>query len=237
VREREDALERREEVVRAQAERIGRLEREVELLRARLTRLDPTEGQADQAGQVEQTGTAITGAATPGVAVQDEALVLSAQVARLRGDLRSLAVHLEQGAAFARPAPPPEPENPSPAPFAPHVPEPPAPPAPPAEIQNAPPAPVSDAPDPFAEAAVAIRQLQAALQAHQPPPPSAPASVPAPAPGDPEPPEPSAPAPEAPQPPERPAPAPEAPPQAAGGPQEVAPLPSRRPWWRFWRRR
>ncbi len=50
LREREEALERREEVVREQAERIGRLEREVELLRARLARLDAAEGQADAQG-------------------------------------------------------------------------------------------------------------------------------------------------------------------------------------------
>ncbi|HEX2324029.1 MAG TPA: helix-turn-helix domain-containing protein, partial [Chloroflexota bacterium] len=86
LREREEALERREEVVREQAERIGRLEREVELLRARLARLDAAEGQADQAPEGGE------GATNPGVTVQDEALVLSAQVARLRGELRSLAV-------------------------------------------------------------------------------------------------------------------------------------------------
>ena len=67
--EREEALERREEVVREQAERIGRLEREVELLRARLARLDAAEGQADAAGDPGDPGD--PGATAPGVAVQD----------------------------------------------------------------------------------------------------------------------------------------------------------------------
>jgi excisionase family DNA binding protein len=199
LREREEALERREEVVREQAERIGRLEREVELLRARLARLDAAEGQADEAREPgEPEG---LGATSPGVAVQDEALVLSAQVARLRGDLRSLAVHLEQGAAFARPAAPPEPDSPPPAPPVAETP------APPPENQDSAPAVESDAPDPFAEAAAAIRHLQTALQAHQPPP--APTPTPTTA----------------------PPPAPENPPPGE------APPPRRRTWWRFWRRR
>jgi excisionase family DNA binding protein len=212
LREREEALERREEVVREQAERIGRLEREVELLRARLTRLDAAGGQADQVREPGNPGEPEgLGATAPGVAVQDEALVLSAQVARLRGDLRSLAVHLEQGAAFARPAAPPESDSAPPAPPLEETP------APPPESQDSAPAVESDAPDPFAEAAAAIRHLQTALQAHQPPPPPAPAPAPAPT--------------LPPTPAQAPAPAPESPPPGAAPPQRG------RSWWRFWRRR
>jgi excisionase family DNA binding protein len=180
LREREAALERRDELVRQQAERIGRLEREVELLRARLARAAP-EAVAD-------------GEATTEAALQDEALALSAQVARLRGDLRSFAVRLEEAPGFALagepPAPAAEPAPPPEAGVAPVSP-------PEASSQSSPEAPAGPPPepppepDPFAEAAAALRQLQAALQARQGNPPAAP---PSPQPAAP-PPEPAAPAP------------------------------------------
>jgi excisionase family DNA binding protein len=200
LREREAALERRDELVRRQAERIGRLEREVELLRARLARATP-EAVAD-------------GEVTTEAALQDEALALSAQVARLRGDLRSFAVRLEEAPGFALAGEPPAP---------PSRPAPPAEPAPPPEAGDAPspppevaaesrPQPSSEAPagpppepppgpDPFAEAAAAIRQLQAALQARQGDPLASPQS-----------------------------------PQPAAPPPEPAPPAPRRRWWRFWRK-
>jgi excisionase family DNA binding protein len=200
LREREAALERRDELVRQQAERIGRLEREVELLRARLARAAP-EAVAD-------------GEATTEAALQDEALALSAQVARLRGDLRSFAVRLEEAPGFALAGEPPAPAaEPSPAAEPAPPPEAGVAPVPPPEAssQSSPEAPAGPLPgpppepDPFAEAAAAIRQLQAALQARQGNPPAAPQSP-------------------------QPAPSETAPP-----PEPAAPAPRRR-WWRFWRK-
>jgi excisionase family DNA binding protein len=221
LREREAALDRRDEVVREQAERIGRLEREVELLRARLSRLAPDEAQAGTEEDV-----------LPGAAVQDEALALSAQVARLRGDLRSLSAHLEEGAGVttrtARLA-----EDLQPPPVA----QPPAE-APPASTTAASQAP---APDPFAEAAAAIRHLQVALQARQAPaPPAAPPPAAETGVAPPDAPAPAADAAPADAAPADAAPAPAAdPPGAAPATLAVAPppAPTRRPWWRFWRRR
>lgn len=242
LRERETALERREEIVRRQAERIGRLEREVELLRAQRSRAAPastTESTTPSLGEGVQ-GEGFVEGNYEGLQVEgvhDEAVALASQVARLRGDLRSLAVHLEERTSFA-PARPPAPPAPldrvadpppagSPPPLDSLTPSGPV--ASPSSPAPSAPSFLSD-PDPFAEAAAAIRQLQVALQGQSPAPRRAVQSgqsvqhaldVPevqaerAP---------PAAVASQAPL----PLSAPETPP-----PLPAAPV--RRPWWRFWR--
>ncbi|MGH2351127.1 MAG: hypothetical protein ACRDJN_05875, partial [Chloroflexota bacterium] len=105
LREREAALERREEIVRQQAERIGRLEREVELLRAQLARAAlsaPATGNSDavDVADAAEVSEGVEIAAAPDIA-QDEVVALASQVARLRGDLRQLAVRLEERTSLA----------------------------------------------------------------------------------------------------------------------------------------
>jgi hypothetical protein len=177
LREREAAIERREAIVREQAERIGRLEREVELLRLQVARAEdqpifaPPE-PADRAqaaldaGEAPPSQEAELPAAPPEVSspppVDEAALdtamstaaAFSRQVEQLRGDLRAIATRLEGEAAIPAEAAP-------------------AAPAEPPSVES-PVAAIGVAPnhgaelDPFATAEVAVRELQQALAARAP---------------------------------------------------------------------
>jgi excisionase family DNA binding protein len=132
LRDREAALERREGIVRHQAERIGRLEREVEMLRAQLGRAvrvtdDGAAPDEFLGGAGRATGGAAPGGESPGAEtlslpesggrqgaeVADEVVALSSQVERLRGDLRLLSERLAQPSVLSAPPSGPAPAAPT----------------------------------------------------------------------------------------------------------------------------